>query len=488
MAIRRRRVDHPGFSTTSTGYGSQMDQDCSALVVFGITGDLARKKIFTALYDLAVIKRLDMPVIGVGRSAWTTEKLRDTANTAVREAHENKGDLDEIVLTSMIARLSYMQSEYDSAELYDALARMLVDHSQVLCYLAVPPTVFADVVEGVANTELRTRVRLLIEKPFGADLSSARQLTALIAKHFDDDQLFAVDHYLQKESLQNVMVLRFANRILEPSWSNAHITKVSITMAEQFGIEGRAGFFDSNGTMRDVVQNHVLQIVAALAMEPPESSSAEHLNNRRAQVLSQVVPLSSADVVFGQYEGYHDVEGVADGSTTDTYVRACLVIDNNRWRGVEWTIIAGKALAETLTEIVVTYGEAVAPGFIAHDCEPEPNQLRIRMSPQETMVLTLQARSAAQAMGTAATEMVTAADYRSIQDLDAYARLFDDARRGDHSQFARADVVQASWQIIDAVLGGDQLPVPYAQQSWGPAVAARSQHWFAPTLSGGTSG
>lgn len=465
-----------------------MDQDCSALVVFGITGDLARKKIFTALYDLAVINRLDMPVIGVGRSPWSTDKLRTTADAAVRAAHKQQGDLDEAVLASVVERLTYVRGEYDSSELYNALAHTLKDHSQVLCYLAIPPTVFADVVKGVANTDLRTRVRLLIEKPFGADLSSAQQLTALIAEHFDDGQLFAVDHYLQKESLQNVMVLRFANRILEPSWSNAHITSVSVTMAEQFGIEGRAGFFDSNGTMRDVVQNHVLQIVAALAMEPPESSSAEHLNQRRAQVLGEVVPLSTADVVFGQYEGYQDVEGVAEGSTTDTYVRACLVIDNDRWRGVEWTIIAGKALAETLTEIVVTYSDAVAPDFISHDCEPEPNRLRIRMSPQESMVLTLQARSAAQAMGTAATEMVTATDYRARQELDAYARLFDDARRGDHSQFARADVVQASWRIIDAVLGGDQIPVSYAQQSWGPALRAGSQHWFAPTLRGGTSG
>ncbi len=465
-----------------------MDQDCSALVVFGITGDLARKKIFTALYDLAVTNRLDMPVIGVGRSAWTTDKLRTTANAAVRAAHEKQGDLDEAVLASVLERLSYVQGEYHSPELYNGLTHMLKDHSQVLCYLAVPPTVFADVVNGVANTELRSRVRLLIEKPFGADLASAQQLTAVIAKHFDDGQLFAVDHYLQKESLQNVMVLRFANRVLEASWNNSHITSVSITMAEQVGIEGRAGFFDSNGTMRDVVQNHVLQIVAAMAMEPPESSSAEHLNNRRAQLLEQVVPLSSADVVFGQYEGYQDVEGVAPGSTTDTYVRACLAIDNDRWRGVEWTITAGKALAETLTEIVVTYTAAVAPNFIAHDCEPEPNRLRIRMSPQESVVLTLQARSAAQAMGTAATEMVTATDYRSRQELDAYARLFDDARRGDHSQFARADVVQASWRIIDAVLGGDQIPLSYAQQSWGPAVCTRSRHWFAPTLSGGTSG
>ena len=465
-----------------------MDQDCSALVVFGITGDLARKKIFTALYDLAVINRLEMPVIGVGRSPWSTDKLRTTADAAVRAAHKQQGDLDEAVLASVVERLTYVRGEYDSSELYNALAHTLKDHSQVLCYLAIPPTVFADVVKGVANTDLRTRVRLLIEKPFGADLSSAQQLTALITEHFDDGQLFAVDHYLQKESLQNVMVLRFANRILEPSWSNAHITSVSVTMAEQFGIEGRAGFFDSNGTMRDVVQNHVLQIVAALAMEPPESSSAEHLNQRRAQVLGEVVPLSAADVVFGQYEGYQDIEGVAEGSTTDTYVRACLVIDNDRWRGVEWTIIAGKALAETLTEIVVTYSDAVAPDFISHDCEPEPNRLRIRMSPQESMVLTLQARSAAQEMGTAATEMVTATDYRARQELDAYARLFDDARRGDHSQFARADVVQASWRIIDAVLGGDQIPMRYAQQSWGPALRAGSQHWFAPTLRGGTSG
>ena len=451
-----------------------MASDCTALIIFGVTGDLARKKIFGVLYDLAVLGRPDMAVIGVGRSQWSREKLRTVASEAIRAAHDEPGALDEALLATVLNRLDYVQGAYDSPDLYRALAGSAHGHTQVLCYLAVPPTVFATIVEGLAETDLAPCVRLLIEKPFGSDLASAKALKARIDTHFDESQTFAVDHYLEKESLQNLMVLRFANRWLEPAWNAGHIESVSVTMAENFGIEGRAGFFDSNGTLRDVVQNHGLQIVTALAMEPPASASAADVNDRRSQLLGAVATLKPDEVVFGQYDGYRDVEGVNQDSNTETYVRAQLRIDNDRWRAVAWTLIAGKALAETSTEIVVKFKAASAPSFIAEDCQPEANCLRITMAPVEAVALTLQARSASLALGTAAAELVTDGGYRSIERADAYARLFDDARRGDHTGFTRADVVEQSWRVINDLIDRTQPPTIYPQGSWGPTNRAGS--------------
>lgn len=452
------------------GVQAVVPKECSALVIFGITGDLARKKIFAALYDLAALARLDMPIVGVGRSAWTDERLREVAAEAMRAEHAAAGDINERLVEAVLGKLSYVQGLYDSPDLFQAITRAVSNHRSVLCYLAVPPTVFGDVVKGLAGTNLRRRVRLLVEKPFGSDLASARALFALTAEHFDEEQIFAVDHYLQKESLQNVVVLRFANRLLEPAWNSQHIESVRITMAESFGIDGRAGFFDSNGTLRDVVQNHLLQIVAALAMEPPESSSAEHLNDRRAELLCCVQPLTADDVLFGQYDGYRDVDDVAPNSKTDTFVRAQLAIANDRWRGVRWTIVAGKALDETATEIVVTLRGAVASQAIGRKCVPEQNELRIRLSPKESIVITLQARSDAVSIGTASAEMETTSDYRPDDGLNAYARLFDQARLGDHSQFARRDVVEAAWRIVNDVLTRTTAPAIYKQGTPGPGM------------------
>ena len=451
-----------------------MRSDCSALVVFGITGDLARKKIFGALYDLAVLDRLDMPVIGVGRSDWSDEKLRTVAEEAIRAAQSNEGsgeEIDEATLASVLGRLSYVRGDYDAAQTYVALGSTVETHSLILCYLAVPPTVFGDIVEGLAATGMASKLRLLIEKPFGSDLESARKLRALIRSSFDDEQVFAVDHYMHKEALQNVMVLRFTNRIFEPTWCSDHIQSISIVMAEEFGVEGRAGFFDRNGTIRDVVQNHVLQIVTALAMEAPASPSAADVNDNRVQLLASIAALGFDDVVLGQYEGYLGEEGVEPGSTTDTFVQARIAIDNQRWTGVEWTISAGKALAETLTEIRVTFRSATAPRFVAEQCEPEPNRLVIQMTPNESAVLTLQALSETLRMGTAATELATDFDYRSTERLSAYARVLDAARHGDQTQFARSDVVEQSWRIVDGILNSSQVPEVYAQGSWGPRRA-----------------
>jgi glucose-6-phosphate 1-dehydrogenase len=439
---------------------------CSALVIFGVTGDLVRKKVFASLYELQRLDRLNMAVIGVGRSDWNDDTLRLTAENAIR-THATD-DVDHRALQAVLDQLTYVRGDYSSPELYQTLQQSVEAHGLVLCYLAVPPTVFSAIITGLGGSTANSRARLLIEKPFGSDLESARSLRHLIEQNFDAKQLFAVDHYLQKESLQNLMVLRFGNRVLEPTWNRNHISSIAVTMAEAFGIEGRAGFFDSTGTLRDVIQNHMFQTVAALAMEAPDSASANDMNDARAQLLAQVKPLTLTDVVFGQYDGYLDVDGVNPGSTTDTFVHARLDIDNDRWRDVLWTVTAGKALARNLSEVVVTFKPAIAPMFISNTCEPEPNQLRIQMAPEESIVLTMQARSSAIPLGTARTALTSTDSYRPNEQLDAYARIIDDARCGDQTQFASCEVLEQSWRILDGIVHRTIGPQKYAPGSEGP--------------------
>ena len=446
-----------------------MNSECTALIIFGATGDLVRKKIFAALYELALIDRLNMPVIGVGRSEWTDGALRHAAETAIR-SHAG-GALVDSSMAAVLSNLTYVRGDYASEDLYNALETAVASHELVLCYLAVPPTVFPAVIKGLGGTTTSDRARVLIEKPFGSDLETARALRKLFEEHFGAEQLFAVDHYLQKESLQNVMVLRFANRLLELAWNRDNIDTVEVTMAEEFGIDGRAGFFDATGTLRDVVQSHMLQVVAALAMEPPLSDTAMDMNDARAQVLSRVVPLRAIDVIFGQYDGYLDVDGVRSGSNTDTFVQSRLRIDNDRWRDVSWTITAGKALASTRSEVVVTFKPATAPLFISSGCQPEANQLRVQMAPKEFIVLTMQARSAAVPLGTARSTIASTDSYRSAERLDAYARIFDDARRGDQTQFASSEVLEQSWRILDGVIHRTDRPESYERGSHGPPSA-----------------
>jgi glucose-6-phosphate 1-dehydrogenase len=317
----------------TTGSTDSTASRCSALVIFGVTGDLARKKLFASLYELELLGQLDMPVIGVGRSSWSVEQLREVAATSISSRQKGQRSVDEKAKEQTLASLHYIQGSYDSAALYRAIGDKVGNHENVLCYLAVPPETFPKIIEGLGTSGIRSNVRLLIEKPFGSDRRSASALFELVMKHFDADQLFAVDHYLQKESLQNLLVLRFANKILEPLWNRRSIDAIDIVMSETAGIEGRGQFFDATGTLRDVVQNHGLQTLTALAMEPPKSSLPEHIDASRIKLLEEIEALTSSDVVFGQYIGYQAVEGVQPNSTTDTFVRATFCIDNERFAG-----------------------------------------------------------------------------------------------------------------------------------------------------------
>jgi glucose-6-phosphate 1-dehydrogenase len=444
-----------------------MTSPCSALVIFGITGDLARNKLFSALYELAVLGELDSAVVGVGRSPWSTEKLREVAERSI-ESHDKPIDLAAKQRT--LACLEYVRGSYDSPDLYQQLAAKLEKHEHILCYLAVPPEAFPAIVEGLGNSTLHSKVRVLLEKPFGHSRQSAIALNSLVLKHFKPDQLFAVDHYLQKESLQNLLVLRFANRMFEPLWNRTSIYSVEITMAETNDVAGRGAFYDGAGTLRDVVQNHGLQILTALAMEPPKSSSTQDLDAARFRLLQEVETLSADDVVFGQYEGFQAVEGVAPQSTTETYVRAKVCIDNERWRGVTWTIVAGKALDRSITQVVITLQPAAHSSFIGDSCTPDTNRIILTLAPVESVEVDIQARSNALSMGTALTSLSSATNYRPDEHLDAYGRVFESARRNDHAGFASHEVVDQSWRIIDDVLDSTAKPIVYAKGSAGPKI------------------
>ena len=447
---------------------------CTALVVFGITGDLARKKTFGALFELWASGDSPIDVVGVGRSEWTNETLRNNARKAISETPkflESKGALSarDSYVDQFLEHLTFVQGDYSTGSLYAQLSTSLRSHGSVLCYLAVPPTVFPDIVKGLAGTDLRRSARLLVEKPFGTNLASSIELAAQIGANFEENRVYAVDHFLAKESLQNISILRFANRVFEPCWNSQHIESVTVTFAEDLGIEGRAGFFDSNGTVRDVVQNHVLQVVAALAMEPPTSPSADHLNDRRRDLLDAIVPVALRDTTFGQYNGYLDTEGVRANSTTETFVRTKLEVNNERWRGCDWTIVAGKAMAESRTEIDISFRAAThVTSIVGVSCDPEPNRLTIRLSPDESVTLSIQSRTESVPIGTAATALISTSSYRPSEERSAYARLFDDARRGDHTNFVRHDVVATSWRIVEGLLDHNVVPVVYEQGTWGP--------------------
>jgi glucose-6-phosphate 1-dehydrogenase len=445
-----------------------MSSPCSALVIFGITGDLARKKLFSSLYQLAVLNELDFPVVGVGRSFWSRETLRGAAGNSIDTGTGSHEPINGAKRRETLECLDYVQGSYDSAALYQELAGKLKHHEHILCYLAVPPAAFAVIVEGLGNSSIHSNVRLLLEKPFGHDRQSAAALSALVLEYFELHQVFAVDHYLQKESIQNLLVLRFANRIFEPLWNRSSIESVQIVMTETADIEGRGKFFDATGTLRDVVQNHGLQILTALAMESPSSPSTEDVDAARLQLLKDVQTLSATDVVFGQYLGYQQVDGVAPGSTTETFVEAQFRVDNHRWRGVVWSIVAGKALDRSSTRVVITFNPASDHSFMGETCTPAANQITLSLAPVEAVEICLQARSSALSMGTALTSLASTTNYRPDEHLDAYGRVFDGARRNDHTGFASHEVVDESWRIVDAVLRSTAEPHPYAKGSAGP--------------------
>ncbi len=407
-----------------------------------------------------------MPVVGVASSEWDDETLRHVA----RQALEETGDpIDEEVFARLAGNLCYVAGDYRDHSTFAEIARRASGATCTVSYLAIPPHLFDDVVEGLAAVDLNGQGRLVIEKPFGRDSASAAELNEIIHRHFPEQRVFRIDHFLGKEAVQNLMIFRFSNTVLEPVWNRHYVRGVQITLAEDFGVEGRGSFFDQVGTMRDVVQNHLLQMLALLAMEPPVSEQPDDLRDERVKVLDAIETLTSDDLVRGQYLGFCDEPGVAGDSDTETFAAVRLEIDSWRWAGVPWIIRSGKALATTVTEAVVEFARPPRPLFADVTSRPGPNRLTFRTKPSEEINLSMQAKTPGPAMVSGPVELHLQHD--RARGADSYDRLIGDALRGDAGLFAREDGVMEAWRIVDNVLGEGRPVVPYERGTWGPLEA-----------------
>ena len=437
-----------------------------ALVFFGATGDLAYKKIFPSLQ--AMIKRghLNVPVVGVAKAGWNLDQLRARA----KDSLEKHGGLDPAAFQKLIGLLRYVDGDYQDPSTFAALRNELKDAQRPAHYLAIPPALFETVVEHLAQSNCGRGARVIVEKPFGHDLASAQELNKVLLGTFDEADIFRIDHYLGKRAVNNVLAFRFANTFVEAFWNRHFIESVEITMAEDFGVQGRGGFYDQTGTIRDVVQNHLFQVLCNLAMEPPVRSDSESLRDEKVKVLRAISPIEEQDLVRGQFRGYRDENGVAKDSQTETFAAVKIEINSWRWKGVPFYIRAGKCLPTTCTEIVAKFHK---PPTIIPDSELVENHLRLRLSPEITIAMGMMNLAPnAEGLALQNTEM-TATHSPQADEMDAYERVLGAAMAGDSTLFAREDYVEEAWRIVEPVLKKKTPVYQYAPNTWGPEEVAR---------------
>jgi glucose-6-phosphate 1-dehydrogenase len=438
-----------------------------ALVVFGITGDLAHKMVIPALYAMVKHGHLDVPVVGVAGTDWSLEQLGGHVTDSIRQAG---GVDDSQALEHLLSLLNYVSGDYNDAGTFQSLKQALGDAERPAHYLAIPPALFTTVIKGLGDAGLAHHARVIVEKPFGRDLTSARALNRVARSRFEEDSIYRIDHFLGKDAIMNILYFRFANSFLEPIWNRNSIASVQITLSEDFGVKGRGAFYESAGCLRDVIQNHLFQIVALLAMEPPAYQGYGAVHTEKAKVFQAMRALTPDDVVRGQYDGYRDEAGVAKDSAVETFCALRLYIDSWRWEGVPWYLRSGKCMATSAAEVLVELKPP--PQRLFDDAMPQggrANYLRFRLSPTSAVALAARVKRAGKEFVGEQRELYLQDEFQA--DDSPYERLLSEAMAGDGALFTREDAVEAAWAVVDPILDA-QIPVhPYRPGSWGPGAA-----------------